>query len=289
MINLRYHIVSLAAVLIALAAGVALGAGPLAHEEATPVGATDDAPEISAELAGFDAGFAALTAPDLVGGKLDGTSVVVFTTPGARDSEVASIVENLSDAGATVTGQIGLTAKLLAPSNRQFAEGVAAQSAGEAAGTGGAYEKVGAALGAAFLSASGAETGQAARTIRSAFAEGGLIDLAKDPDRLANLAVIVAGPKRAGSQGEGNVIAQFAASLDAAGTGLVIAGPVSSGDDGGIIAQVRGSEAASSVSTIDVTDSGTGRLATVLALIAESSGTSGSWGTSRAADGPVPR
>ena len=84
MINFRYHIVSLAAVLFALAAGVLLGAGVLqqADEDDAKAGGT---PEISPQLVGFDAGFASLTADDLLKGKLKDRSVLVISMPSSRD------------------------------------------------------------------------------------------------------------------------------------------------------------------------------------------------------------
>lgn len=287
MINLRYHIVSLAAVLLALAAGIALGAGVLDESVAAPDDTDDAVTEISPALAGFDAGYAALTAPGLIGAKLKGVTVLVMTTPGARESEVNSLIENLTTAGATVTGQVELTSKLLSPSNRQFAVGVATQADPSASSADDDYARVGAAIGKAYLTQGDGALDDTARTIRSAFVEGGLLDPRQDPDRSAQLALVVSGPSGAGSAGEGTVISGIAPALDEAGRGVEVVGPVSSGENG-VVAAVRGSDAAANVSTVDVTDSGTGRVASVLGLISEADGRSGAWGTSRAADGPVP-
>ncbi len=285
MINLRYHVISLAAVLLALAAGIAIGAGLLDESEAGATGRSTGASQISPALAGFDAGYATLTAPTMLNDKLRGKSVMLFVTPGARDVEVDSLIDNLTTAGASVTGQIAMTAKFLSPSNRQFVEGVAAQSNPGGSETG--YAAVGTAIARGYLTEGDGALDETARTIRSAFEEGGLLEPAQDPETSAQLALIVSGPAEATAEGEGTVIANIAASLDAGSEGVAVVGPVSSGENG-VVNAVRGSDAASVVSTVDVTDTGTGRVAAVLALIREASGQSGSWGTSRATGGPVP-
>src|SRR5690606_34642473 len=129
---------------------------------------------------GFDAGYATLTAPTLLRDKLKGKAVLILTTPGAREAEVDSLIENLTTAGASVTGELTMTAKFLAPSNRQFVEGVASQSNPEVTETG--YDSVGAAIARAYLTKADGAVDDTARTIRSAFAEGGLLEGAQEPE-----------------------------------------------------------------------------------------------------------
>ncbi|GAA3547068.1 hypothetical protein AFL01nite_21900 [Aeromicrobium flavum] len=287
MINLRYHVISLAAVLLALAAGIAVGAGLLDESDAATTASDTNQAEVSPAVAGFDAGYAALTSPALLRDKLKDRTVLLLTTPGARDNEVDSLIENLTTAGARVTGQVGLTTKLLSPSNRQFVEGVATQSDPEAADASSDYGKVGAAIARGYLTQGDGALDETARTIRSAFVEGGLLEPEQDPETSAQLALVVSGPSGASAGGEGTVVSSIVESLDAGSQGVAVVGPVSSGESG-VVNAVRGSDAAANVSTVDVTDTGTGRVAAVLGLVRESDGQSGAWGTSRAADGPVP-
>lgn len=288
MINLRYHVISLAAVLLALAAGIALGAGLLDESDAAATAGTSDAAEISPALAGFDAGYATLTSPDLLRDKLKGRTVLLLTTPGARDNEIDSLIENLTTAGARVTGQVGLTGKLLSPSNRQFAEEVATQSDPESASAASAYDKIGTALARGYLTKKGdGALDSTARTVRSAFVEGGLLEPEQDPETSAQLVLLVSGPAGASAGGEGTVVSSIVAGLDSGSQGIAVVGPVSSGENG-VVNAVRGGDAAANVSTVDVTDTGTGRVAAILGLVREAAGQSGAWGTSRAADGPVP-
>ena len=288
MISFRYHLVSLAAALIALAAGVALGAGPLQNSDDDGEGETTANVEISPALAGFEASYAKLGS-DYIESRLGNQSVVILTTPTARDGEVKSLIEYIQAAGGEVSGQLGLTAKFLDPANRKFTESVASQSAGSAAGTGEDYERVGSALGRALLADEPGDSDATAQTILSAFLEGGLVEQVQQPEGTASLVLIVTGPRGSTSAGEGVVISQMVGALDSAGAGAVVAGPASAGQDDGVVGTVRESAAAASVSTVDVTDLGSGRIVAVLALESESKGVSGAWGTSSAADGTLPR
>lgn len=289
MISFRYHLVSIAAVLIALAAGVALGSGPLQRTTTADDGENLATVDIAPALAGFEAAWTKAGSETVIENELEGASVIIFTTPSARDGEVKSLAEYIEAAAGEVVGQVTLTSKLLDPANRQFAESVASQSAGSAAGTGEDYHKVGSALGAAFVSEESGDPSTEAMTIRSAFVEGGLIEVVQEPEATATIVLIVTGPANSQSAGEGVVLSNAVSAIDSAGDGVVVAGPASAGTDDGVIAAIRDSAATGSVSTVDVTDLGSGRVLTIVALARERAGTSGSWGTSNAADGPVPR
>lgn len=294
MINFRYHVVSLAAVLFALAGGAALGAGVLDDADDSSAVETTTSSGSDAALRQFEAGFAGRTAEGLLGGRLKGESVVVLTVPGTDAAQVKGVTSDLELAGAEVTGEIALSSKLLDSSGRQFAEGVAQQAAQDVPGVdaaGDTYGRVGAAFARAFLADRAATLDQTASTIRSAFVEGDLVTATRDPKRSATLAVLVAGPQRAGGADQSTVVAALASAIgasDAPGRGVVVAGPASSSTDGGVVKAVRDGDAASEVSTVDVTDSAAGRIVTVLAAAAQADGRPGAWGTQRSAGGAVP-
>ena len=290
MISFRYHLVSIAAVLLALAAGVALGAGPLDDNSVLSGDSTGAGTPADPAISRFEAGYAALTSGALLKDALKGQSVVVLTLPGARAEETKDIRANLEKAGANLTGDVQLTAKLVDPANRQFAEGVAQQSASDVkgvTGSGDSYGRIGAALGRSVLGDKGKKLDNTSNTISSAFVEGKLLSYTSKPTTFASLAVVVSGPDRKGDAG--SVSAQLTQAIDGAGSGAVLAGPSTSSQDGGALAALRDSDAASQVSTVDVTDTAAGRVVVPLALARESKGQSGSWGTSRSADGAVPR
>lgn len=281
MITFRYHLVSVAAVLIALAAGVALGAGALDESLSAPEDGSASTGG-DAALASFEDGYASRTSTGLIEGTLDDQAVVVLTLPGARDAEVAGIRRDLERAGATVTGTVGLTAKLLDPGNRQFAVSVAEEAAPDASGEG--YTRVGAALGGSLLGDGGGDLDDSAQTVASAFDEGGLVTAAEAPESYADLAVVVTGPSRVGDSAE--VLSGLVRSIAGSGDGALVAGPSSASREDGAVDVVR--REASQVSSIDVTDSAAGRAVSALALARVADGEIGSWGTSRSNDGPVP-
>jgi hypothetical protein len=289
-ISFRYHLVSLAAVLLALAAGVALGAGPLDDNSVLSGNSGNGGTSADPAIARFESGYAARTSGSLLKDALKDRAVVVLTLPGARAEETKDIRADIQKAGADITGEVQLTAKLVDPANRQFAEGVAQQSASDVkgvTGSGDSYGRIGAALGRSVLGDKGKKVDTTATTIGSAFDEGQLISYASKPTTFANLAVIVSGPGRTGDAG--SVSAQLAKAIDGAGLGAVLAGPSTSSQDGGALAALRDSDAASQVSTVDVTDTAAGRVVVALALAREAKEQSGSWGTARSADGAVPR
>ncbi len=293
MINFRYHLVSIAAILLALAAGVALGAGPL-DRASSALSSGDGVSTTAADpgLMSFESAYAARTSGPLLRGVLKNQSVVVITVPGSSAADVRGITADLKSAGAVVTGQIELTAKLLDPAGRGFAEGIAQQAANDVPGVsaaGDSYGRIGAAIGRAFLASKSTPVDQTATTISSAFTQGGLLSLTAAPKKLATLAVVVTGPQRAGGADQSSVIAALAGTLGGASKGVVVAGPSSSSTDGGAVKAVRDGGAAASVSTVDVTDSPAGRVLTALAAARQASGQSGAWGTTRSADGALPR
>lgn len=290
MISFRYHLVSVAAILIALAAGIVLGSGPL--DKASDVIRGDGTAAADPALTSFDDGFAARTAGGLLKDKLKGQSVVIVTVPGANAGEVKAIAADLQLAGAEVSGEIELTSKLLDSAGRQFAEGVAQQSASDVAGVTGAtdsYGRIGAALARSYLADETAAADQTAATIRAAFVEGDLVAQTTPPANVSTLAVLVTGPERAGTADQSTVIAALAGAMNDTGKGVVVAGPSSSSTDGGAVKAVRDGAFATSVSTVDVTDTAAGRLVTVLAAASQVDGQPGAWGTSRSAGGALPQ
>lgn len=282
MITFRYHLVSIAAVLLALAAGVALGAGALDGRFA-PDREQGSSSGGDSALVSFENGYAARTSTGLIEGTLDDRSVVLLTLPGADAEQVAGVRRNLERAGATITGTVALTSKLVDPANRQFAESVTEEAAPDSTGEG--YARVGAALGRSLLGRAGRELDQTARTTASAFEEGGLTSASAAPERFAGQAVVVAGPSRLGDSAE--VVTGLLRALAGTGDGTLLAGPSASSLDGGAVDVVR--REASQVSTVDVTDSAAGRAVTALALARVAAGETGAWGTSRSQDGSVPR
>ena len=121
MISLRTHAISLAAVFLALAIGVALGSGLLSNTLLS--GLRDDKNELQNQINTLTddknalneklnaAGeFDAQMSPRILHDALAGKSVVMFRTPDANDDDVDALSRMVGQAGGTVTGTVALTA-----------------------------------------------------------------------------------------------------------------------------------------------------------------------------------
>ena len=117
MISLRSHAISLAAVFLALAIGVALGSGLLSNTVLS--GLRDDKNEMQNQIDTLTDERNALTeklsaandfdaqmAPRIVSGALADKSVVVFRTPDAADDDVDAVSRLVTDAGGRVTDDV---------------------------------------------------------------------------------------------------------------------------------------------------------------------------------------
>ena len=122
MIDFRYHLVSIVAVFLALAVGIVLGSTELRGAAFTALEGTSNAlshkldaannenSALQQEVSG-DQAFAQAAEPVLLAHLLDGKRAVVITAPGAPSAVVNGITTALGDAGATVSGQVALSAK----------------------------------------------------------------------------------------------------------------------------------------------------------------------------------
>ncbi|HEX7827679.1 MAG TPA: copper transporter, partial [Mycobacterium sp.] len=120
MISLRSHAISLAAVFLALAIGVALGSGLLSntllsglrddkHEMQNQInGLTEDKNALNEKLSAAGE-FDAQMSPRILRDALTGKSVVVFRTPDAADDDVDALTRFIGSAGGTVSGTVALT------------------------------------------------------------------------------------------------------------------------------------------------------------------------------------
>lgn len=122
MIDFRYHLVSIVAVFLALAIGIVVGATQLKPATSSLLDSQSNAEkhEINSlrsqnkslqSQAGSGQQFAQAAAPRLLDGLLSGQRVVLVTAPGADGSTVTGVTTALQQAGARVTGQVGLQSR----------------------------------------------------------------------------------------------------------------------------------------------------------------------------------
>src|SRR4051794_34992940 len=126
MISMRYHIVSLAAIFLALALGIVLGATKISspilaglQSDKTDLSTqnstlTDDNTALTARVTS-DEKFAIAVADLGVRGTLPNATVVLITTADADPSDRDAVLSLLNRAGAKVTAQVQLTANFADP------------------------------------------------------------------------------------------------------------------------------------------------------------------------------
>lgn len=309
MISMRYHVVSLLAAFLALAVGVVLGAGPLRADASAPAAGATQGPTLAAaqsrieqldQVRAFADAYAAATAKPLVAGALTGRAVTLVRLPGAEDITLAQVGDMVEKAGGSVTARVVVDQKLLDVGNRQLVGELAAQMQDSAkravavpAGVSG-YERMGLLLAHAVVSRkkAGESVDPAGDSILAGAATAGLVTTAGNIDRRGSLVVAVAGEPYGSTdqrEGAGAVTATLLAALDGASRGSVLVGPVSSAAQDGLVGALRADPtAAKEVSTVDVGGQVAGAVVAVLALREQAAGGYGHYGSSAAADGPVP-
>ena len=281
MISLRQHAISLVAVFAALIIGLFLGTGFLGDKVNSLAGTSRDRiGDLNDQLDDANAarnasdGFAHAVAPRLLHDQLDGQRVIVVTVPNASDDDVIAVKESLSSAGATFSGQLGLTTGLLQDRESEKLSSIIDQSIPpgknlrpELTDSGG---RLGDLLG--LLLQTGPSRGKLpaaeVSTSLQSLREGGFITFTDRAVTPGQLVVIVTGgafPADSGAQGQ--LVGRFAATFAARGLGGVLAGRVGSAKGGSSIAIVRSDPSLSnSVGTVDNVNQPIGRITTVLAL-----------------------
>jgi len=301
-INLRYHLISVASIFFALAVGIALGAGPLqgsladnlVNQASEDRVATD---ESRAEVAASDAldladGYASATARTVVGSVLAGRTVMLAPLPGANPDDVRATGDLVAAAGGTVVSTVTVTAKMLDPADRVLADGLARNILGQdddnRSGTAGTYPLLSQAFALAFLTRSDDPPLQDsdANGAEATLVEAGFINVEGGTDRLAQLVLLVAGdPPADAVEGQAEVEAELAAGFALGSLGAVVAG--ASAADGSAVAAVRGSASNNTVSSVDTVDLPAGQVAAVLAVAEQARGGVGNYGLT-GDDGAVP-
>lgn len=319
MIDFRYHLVSLVSVFIALAVGIALGAGPLKGPISSTlnkdlVSLREAKTELAAELDTAQAGiqhrddFTSAVTPALIEKQLGGRSVVLVTVPESDTTGVKALTDALKTAGAKVSGRVDVKSPWTDPGNSNARDELVARlrgdlpaSAGPDLGTAKALDAL---LARALVTGEIIDSGHTdatAQAVLTALTDAGLISVNGDLGGRATEAVllvpavqqVVTGPdvtpSRSPTTDDSTVWRDLATALDTGSNGAVVLGPASSSAAGGVIAAVRSAPAvAKTVSTIDTGGTPMGVIAAVLALREQLSGAAGSYGFGDGAKSALP-
>ena len=307
MISFRYHLVSLAAVLLALAAGVVLGAGPLDGQLGGTSGSSTSQQQAKLDAlngkvtdaqarASYDDAAAAALAPAVLPGQLAGKTVVVVVTPGTDGAQVDELVKAVETAGGKVTGEVDVQPAWYAADQGTVLDSLTTQLVpkGQGVASGGPYVRAGAALASALVTNAAhppTKPDEASVTLLTGFEEGGFIKVSGTPAVRAQLALVVSptGVAKGDTAGAANdSLLPLIAALDS-GQGAVLAGPAGSAKPGSLVAALRSSAPVRrAVSSDDVADTASGVIATVLALTQQVGGTTGQYGVGPGADAAMP-
>lgn len=308
MISLRYHIISIAAVFLALAVGVVLGSTTLSRSLLS--GLNNENEDLAAQvndlqneknaqnarLADADS-FAASVGPMAVQGQLAQRTVVLVTTADARPADRDALKTLIANAGGSVTGELQLTESFSDPRHadqlkdivvRLLPAGVQLPTASDPGTLAGGL------LGPLLLISKDDNKPQASAEETAAalagLTEGGFVK-ATQGLQPAQLAIVLTGGAASGD-GAGDraaTVARFATQVDRSGAGTVLAGNEGSASGTGPVGVVRADTAATSIlSTVDNVQTSAGRVVTVLALREQLAGEAGRYGSAGNAERAAP-
>ncbi len=299
MIDFRYHIVSIVAIFMALAVGIVLGSGPLKDdisgflEDRTEQLAQEKVElqdEISTLRSEVDANeqFAELAQPVLVDGLLTTHVTTIVVLPDADGGQVDAVEDVIAAAGGEVGERVTIESAWSDPEQSDIlarvAENIAKGERDEDT-----YDLAAQVLAEALLTPGGRSVGEPSFDsigVLGAFELEGFIAADEDEVILADTAIIV-GPSGAVQDADLTLMPLLTA-LDDVGVGAVLAAPLGSDSDEGVVGVLRSSDADGVVSSVDRLDTVNGVTVTATALAEQIAGGVGHYGTGDGADGPAP-
>jgi hypothetical protein len=307
LINFRYHIVSLMAVFLALAVGIAVGVtlspsvdeGILAQAQQDRKQVTDLRTELSRRnsLDTYRSTYEQRTGQLVLAGEMPDARVALVVMPDAPGAVVTAIADAVTQSGGRVVSQVKVGEEVFDPDQAATVE-----KALEELRPVGLTDsmtpatKVGWCLSRALGSKSVATRDDYARTVGRALATAGLADVRDDTQDAAQLVVVVTAPTvvPAPSTDLTTAHVQLETGIREQGgtadrVGVVVAGPNSDGLDGTDVGAIRTTSAASGeLSTVDVADLPSGVVTAVLAGKEQLLGRQGHYGALARADDALP-
>jgi hypothetical protein len=304
LINFRYHIVSLMAVFLALAVGIAVGVTlrPSVDEGLAAQAAQDrkQVQDLRAELSRrvaleeYRDVWASRVGEVVTAGMLAGTRVAVVSMPDAPTAVVQSISTAVTTAGGTLSRTVKISKDVFDPDQAEKLNTTLSPYASALGLTDSMSEgtKFGLALGRAIAAKTPGLRDDQAVAISKELNSAGLIDVSGDTTATAQLIIVVGAvatdPRAAAEQLSAHV--EMDVALRDAGAGLVLAGPNSEEIEGTDVLSARSdATAVDLLSTVDVADLQSGVITTVLAGKEQLLGSGGRhYGALSKADAPLP-
>jgi hypothetical protein len=285
---IRRLLVPFIAVCAALAAGIALGGGPLSdlgHASTTPSSAKGAGAVVRAQAKAGEK-LAAATAGLLYGGKLAGQQVAVITLPGAPAAVSKALAGQVAAAGGSVSSTTAVDASAVAPESKTLVDSLGGQLATQLHGLVDAgqptYVRLGQLLAGSVATTTPQPTTPSADqgTLRSALSQSKLIT-GQAPPTMAPLVLLVLG-----KHVNPTILSGVVQGLATRSHGVVVAASTGSGLRGDL-KRLRATRPGPRIATVDGDETATGQLATTLALAHQVAGGGGAYGAS-GIDGVVP-
>jgi hypothetical protein len=281
-IRSRSYAVPLTAVLLALATGIALGAGPLddARSDASPGPAqVTPAPDTA-----YADTFAASVAPRLYANGLSRRPVAVVTLPGADPATVTALASQIKAAGGQVAATYAVQSQLVDAGQKSLVDTLGIQLAKQVRGRIDAkattYPRIGqlVALAVAARGTTGAPADDDAAAVRQSLAAAHLLTVPAGNPQTAPLVLVVTGSPVDQAIADGLV-----SGLAAGSRGVVAVAPTRDAT----LAAMRADGVTRHVTTVDGSETSAGRVAAVLALVRSWKTQGGAFGAS-GPDGAAP-
>lgn len=258
----RRHLVGAVVLVLALATGIALGAGPLSHEAWVPTTASPPPTTPAVDQGPTADDLAEVAAASLHGTRLEGRAVALLSTPGVDTGVIDALVTGVEEADGAVVARWTAGESLVSPHEKALVDTLGSQLLEQLDGEGAsadasAYQRMGQLIGSAVASrgSAGSVPDRDTLTIRQSMDAASLLTTGADEARRAPLLLLVLGDDL-----DDYVVSDLVAGLASRASGVVVAGPARAGD-----LKVLAEEVAA-VTTVDGVEGAAGRLAAVLAL-----------------------
>ena len=286
MISYRHHIVSLVAVFLALAAGIALGGGPLSDlgRDDRPASASTAPDRTLEQAAAYGDQFATVSAGALYAGALKDSPVAIVTLPGADGATVSALGAQVEAAGGTVAGTYDVGRALTDVSEKSLVDTLGSQlvaqlDAGAVSEGASTYVRAGELLGLAVAESDLPSAG--ATSVRESLAGADLLTSPQGALRAPVVLLVL------GRHTDPAILSGLVSGLAGVATGVVVAGSTAAAAATGDLAVLRSDPASDHAATVDGVDTPLGQVTATLALIRSLTVQGGAFGAS-GADGPVP-
>jgi hypothetical protein len=269
------YAVPLVAVLLALATGVALGAGPLTDTRSSA--APGPAVTTPTTQPGYADSFAGAVAGRLYAQGLSRRPVAVLTTPGADPAVVAALVAQIKAAGGQVAGTYPLTSQLVDPEQKSLVDTLGAElrkqlhaSIDKSAST---YPRIGELLAVAVANraSSVGQVNNDVSAVRQSMVAAKLMSVPQGPPGTAPLVLVVLGTEMDQAIADG-----LLTGLAAKSRGVVAVG----GTQAPNLLGLSQDGVTRHVAVVDGAETTAGQVASVLALIRSWRTQGGSYGAS---------